>query len=81
MKIIRHKVLAQRYALALYEIADSSGLLEEVFEDMQLVDRVNIENPELKRVWISPIIPPSKKRNIFQLHTYSPNCFLRQNLN
>jgi len=64
MKIIRHKVLAQRYALALYEIADSSGLLEEVFEDMQLVDRVNIENPELKRVWISPIIPPSKKRNI-----------------
>lgn len=64
MKIIHHKVLAQRYALALYEIADSSDLVEEVFQDMTLLDRVTTQNPELKRILISPIIPPSKKRNI-----------------
>lgn len=65
-KIIPHRSLAHRYALALWEVALENRLVQEVYNDMQLITRVAAENPEFRRVMVSQVIPEKKKMQVFK---------------
>jgi len=65
-------IISRRYAKALFDLAREMNILEKTYKDMLLVQSVVAENPELKRLLMSPIIPPGKKsqvlRTLFQKH-------------
>jgi len=59
-------IISQRYAKALFELAQEMNILEEVTKDMELVGTVTAENPEFKRILASPVIPQGKKAQIIK---------------
>jgi len=65
-------IISQRYAQALFDLAQEMKILDRINKDMLLVKSVVIENPEFKRLLASPIIPPGKKsqiiKGIFEKH-------------
>lgn len=65
-KIIPHRSLAHRYALALWEVAQENNLTHDIYRDMTLINKVASENPELRRVMVSQVIPERKKFQVFQ---------------
>ena len=62
---MKNPKLANRYANALFEMAEMDGKIEEVFADILLIKNVLKENSELKNVIDSPHIPVYKKNKIF----------------
>jgi F-type H+-transporting ATPase subunit delta len=50
-------VLAQRYAGALYELADDGKALDAVLADLKSVEAAMAESAELRRVMTSPLLP------------------------
>ncbi len=54
-------LVANRYATSLLQLANEKGQLETVFSDMQLVDKVCLENTEFTNFLKSPIIKMDKK--------------------
>lgn len=58
-----HK-LQTRYAQSLFELALEQGISEAVYNDMQCVMSVCLQNHELRVVLKNPVIKPSDKRNI-----------------
>jgi len=62
---MKNPKLANRYAQALFDIAGTTGNIEEVFSDITLIKKVLKENMELIQVIDSPHIPMYKKNNIF----------------
>jgi len=67
-----NSILSQRYAQALFDLALEMKNLEKVYSDVLLVQDVIIENAELRRLLVSPVIPPGKKskilKGIFEKH-------------
>jgi F-type H+-transporting ATPase subunit delta len=65
-------IISKRYAKALFDLAIELKKLEKVSEDMALIQGVIKENPEFRRLLLSPIIPEGKKnqviRSIFEKH-------------
>ena len=55
------RTVARRYATALYEEADASGVLEAVDDDVLMLRNSIESNRELSRVFKSPVIPREKK--------------------
>lgn len=51
-----HDGLAERYAAALYELADQAGKLDDVATDLRQIDALLSESADLKRVIMSPIL-------------------------
>lgn len=62
---MKNPKLANRYANALFEMAEMDGKIEEVFADILLIKNVLKENIELKNVIDSPHIPVYKKDKVF----------------
>ena len=60
------RTVTRRYATALCEEADASGVLEAVDEDVLMLRNSIDANPELSRFFESPVIPPEKKKSILQ---------------
>lgn len=60
------RTVARRYATALYEEADQTGVLEAVDEDVLMLRRSLEENRKLSRFFESPVIPQEKKETIIQ---------------
>ena len=58
--------VARRYATALYEEADDSGVLETVDDDVLMLRESLESNDELARFFQSPVIPQEKKDTIIQ---------------
>jgi F-type H+-transporting ATPase subunit delta len=58
--------VARRYATALYEEAQATGVLEEVDEDVLMLRESLQSNDELARFFDSPVIPQEKKDTIVQ---------------
>ncbi|MDR2971521.1 MAG: ATP synthase F1 subunit delta [Bacteroidales bacterium] len=58
--------LAYRYANALYEFSLEIDIVENVYNDILYIQKVEIENDELRKVLESPIIPQDKKQNIIR---------------
>lgn len=69
---MRNILLAKRYAKALFDLAVEEGVIDRVSNDMILVADVMSENRELRRMMISPVIPPARKKlvvkKIFEGH-------------
>ncbi|MGK7376476.1 F0F1 ATP synthase subunit delta [Planococcus sp. 1R117A] len=55
---------SERYALALFEIANQHGTSEEVEADLREVKKVFIENPELLNLLDSPKLAAENRKNI-----------------
>jgi F-type H+-transporting ATPase subunit delta len=60
------RTVTRRYAAALYEEADATGVLEAVDEDVLMLRRSMESNRPLSRVFESPVIPPEKKEAVLQ---------------
>lgn len=58
------KAAAQRYAKAIYSLAEDSQNTNAIFEDMQLVKSTLASNKNLRLVLESPVISLSQKRNV-----------------
>ena len=56
--------ISVRYSRALFQLALEKKLLDEVFEDMKFIAELCTHN-EMKNLLESPIVVPSKKREIF----------------
>ena len=58
------------YGHALYEAASERGIVEQIIEEFNAVSRVFKENPQLKRLFLLPIVSaPGKRevaRNVFE---------------
>lgn len=65
-KVIPHRSLAHRYALALWEVAKEQNRVQEVYADMLLITQVASENLEFRRVMVSQVIPEKKKFQVFK---------------
>lgn len=61
-----HAFLDKRYALALYEIADKKGKLEEFIEDLKAISRIIDETQDFKRLLENPKISKREKKKIFE---------------
>jgi F-type H+-transporting ATPase subunit delta len=59
-------IISQRYAKALFDLAQEMNILEKIYKDMLLVQSVIAETSELKRLLASPIIPPGKKSQVLR---------------
>jgi F-type H+-transporting ATPase subunit delta len=59
-------IISQRYAKALFELAQEMKILDRVNQDMSLVQSVVAENPELKRLLASPVVPPRRKSQVLK---------------
>jgi len=55
--------ISVRYSKALFDSAVERNVLDKVFLDMELISEL-CRMPEIKEVLISPVILPSKKKNI-----------------
>jgi F-type H+-transporting ATPase subunit delta len=60
------RTVTRRYATALYEEADASGVLEAVDEDVLMLRNSIESNRALSRFFESPVIPQEKKDTILQ---------------
>jgi len=63
---MKNPKLASRFAKAIYDFAAETNSIEVVYQDILLVQKVIIENQELKVVLESPIILEDKKQRIFR---------------
>jgi F-type H+-transporting ATPase subunit delta len=62
--MLRAQKIAKSYANALFTLTIEQGSVEEVCRDMELVQTLLAQNPELIKVLGSPIIKSAKKREI-----------------
>ncbi len=62
---MKNKKLVSRYASALYDFAAENNCVLTVYENILLLKKVFIENPELRRIIESPVCVNHKKREIF----------------
>lgn len=60
------RTVTRRYATALYEEADATGVLSDVDDDVQMLRSSLESNRELVRLFESPVIPKEKKDTIIQ---------------
>ncbi|MFB6274150.1 MAG: F0F1 ATP synthase subunit delta [Salinibacter sp.] len=60
------RTVTRRYATALYQEADATGVLEALDEDVLMLRRSIESNRELSRFFESPVIPKEKKDTIIQ---------------
>ncbi|WP_103018919.1 ATP synthase F1 subunit delta [Salinibacter altiplanensis] len=58
------RTVTRRYAAALYEEADATGVLEAIDEDVRMLLESLDANRPLERVFESPVIPQDKKDSI-----------------
>jgi F-type H+-transporting ATPase subunit delta len=60
------RTVSRRYASALYQEADASGVLDAIDEDVLLLRTSLNDTREFRRVFESPVIPREKKEAILQ---------------
>ena len=61
-----YEYLDRRYALALYEVAEKNGKIDQYIEELkQIVDLIK-NNAELSKIVHHPQITTSKKKKIFK---------------
>lgn len=59
-------IISQRYARALFGLAIEMKVLEDVKNDIDLIAKVTSENPQFRRLLMSPIISAGKKNSIIK---------------
>jgi F-type H+-transporting ATPase subunit delta len=64
MELLDARKIASRYAKALIEAADEQGQLDAVTQDIERLQRVYLEVPELNRFFANPAIPVADKQDV-----------------
>lgn len=59
---MRHQVVAQRYADALFDLAKGQGTLDQVDGDLAGLVSVMHDHPDLATIWNSPIVSTEDKK-------------------
>jgi ATP synthase F1 delta subunit len=54
------------YGHALYDVAKERGIIEEISEEYKAVGKVFTDNPDLKRLFMIPLLSAYEKRNVAQ---------------
>ena len=54
-------IIAERYAKALFQLADENGKLDKVYDDMRLLMDIIGTSKDFKQLLVSPIVRPDKK--------------------
>jgi F-type H+-transporting ATPase subunit delta len=54
-------IIAERYAKSLFELAQDTGKLEQVKNDMELMLDVCLNNKDFRQLLLNPVIRPDKK--------------------
>jgi len=57
-------IIAERYARAVFELADEKGRLEQVKNDMDLLIDLATTSKDFKQLLVSPVIRPDKKMGV-----------------
>ena len=63
---MKGKILASRYAKAVFELALDKKLLNDINNDMKLIDSVTGESKELMTLLRNPVLKPKKKKAILK---------------
>lgn len=63
---MKNILLAKRYAKALFDLAVEDGVIDQVNDDMKLIADVFDENKALRRMMLSPVIPPARKKLVIK---------------
>lgn len=63
---MKNILLARRYAKALFDLAVEDGVIDQVNDDMKLIADVLSENKALRRMLLSPVIPPARKKMVIK---------------
>jgi F-type H+-transporting ATPase subunit delta len=63
---MKGKILASRYAKAVFELALEKKLLNDINNDMKLIDSVTGESKELMTLLRNPVLKPKKKKAILK---------------
>ena len=61
---MRIQLLSKRYALALFDLAVENKILEQVYKDIVLIDKVLTESRELRKILDNAVLDGYKKVNI-----------------
>jgi F-type H+-transporting ATPase subunit delta len=59
-------IIANRYAKALFILAQEKNLIDQVYQDMLIVSDVFSKNKNLQRILSSPIYTPAKKLSLLK---------------
>ncbi|MBZ0242689.1 MAG: ATP synthase F1 subunit delta [Bacteroidales bacterium] len=59
---MKNILLARRFAKALFDLVIEEGVVDQVNDDMKLIADVLTENRPLRRMLLSPVIPPARKK-------------------
>ena len=62
--MLNERKIARSYSAALFGLAHEKGQLEEIWRDMELIETVLKENPELVKAFASPVLRSIKKSDI-----------------
>lgn len=54
-------IIAERYAKALFDLADENGKIENIYIDMKLLLNVIQESKDFRQFLVSPVVRPDKK--------------------
>lgn len=75
-------VVSERYALSLYEVAQSEGLVDQLFDELETVSRLFGEYPDYLKILTTPSIPFSEKKDVIgqvfagRFHPYIVNFLM-----
>jgi F-type H+-transporting ATPase subunit delta len=59
-------IVAERYALALFQLAKEQNLIQEIQEEVRVVKKVFTENPTFITLLTSPNLSANEKKNVLQ---------------
>jgi len=62
--MLNGKKIARSYTTALFGLALENGILEEIWRDIQFIETLLKENPELVKILTSPVLRSSRKSSI-----------------
>lgn len=59
-----HQTVVQRYAEALFQVAEAQGALEKVDQDLAAIAQILSDHPDMSRLWESSVVSTEDKKQI-----------------
>ncbi len=61
-----NNLIATRYASALFDLSRESKIIDEVIKNLEVIEKIILENKELKIISLSPLVSSDDKFKIFE---------------
>ena len=62
-----NNLIATRYASALFDLSRESKIIDEVIKNLEVIEKIILENKELKIISLSPLVSSDDKFKIFDV--------------